>query len=152
MGEHLRGFNAETSPQDLRVKYEKQTAKDSAGCFIWIVLLVAVIWALAANWSEVKHVLRLDVTTVQRVDMTKDSLHLYLEDGTVWEADVNGGWQSFYVLAGDKILFEYSPRPESSGGGFDGESCWIHDTTRPQTPIIAIRVAGDPNRDSCPAQ
>lgn len=134
--------------QHPRAKYEKQTTKDS----IMTIILVVVIWALVANWSEVKHLLGLDTTTVQQVEKTKDSLHLYLEDGTVWQADMEGSWQSFLVLAGDKIRFEYSPRPETSAGSFDGESCWLHDTTRPQTPIIATRVAGNPNRDSCPAQ
>lgn len=117
-----------------------------------IFLLIVVVWALVANWSEVKHLLGLDTTTVQRVEKTKDSLHLYLDDGTVWEADMEGGWQSFYVLAGDKIRFEYSPRPGGNAGPFDAEPCSLNDTTRPQTPIIATRVAGNPSRDSCPAQ
>lgn len=142
----------QTKGQNVRAGYQKKVAKESRESSVATIFLVVLILALIAYWGNIKQVLGLDTATVQRIEKDKSTLHLYLDDGTVWEVGTEENWQSFYVLAGDKIRFQYTPRPESNAGGFDGEPCWLHDTTRPQTPIIASRVAGDPKRDSCPAQ
>lgn len=121
----------QTKTESIRAGYQKKTAKESAGSVVGAILFIVLILTLGAYWANIKQVLGLDTTTVQRIEKDKSTLHLYLDDGTVWQIGTEDGWQSFYVLDGDKIRFQYSPRP-GGNAGFDGEPCGLYDTTRPQ--------------------
>jgi len=128
------------------------TRKELVGaCTVVALLLIG-----AFNYDRIKEALGPNAATVVQVSTAKGMPYLYLNDGTVWLLDADKPVNAstlFYVAPGDEIRFEH---PQSVPALADpsivrSEYCTLYDATREQLPTLAMRVAGDPKRDSCPA-
>jgi hypothetical protein len=115
-------------------------SKDTAAWLIGVA--VAAFWLSyhfdLFGWFE-------HTATVQQVRSSNSDTKLWMNDGTIWNADVS---TASLVIVGDDVRYEHVDGPQPG----QSELCILIDKTRPGLNFMASRMAGDPNQPSCPSR
>lgn len=116
------------------------STKDARAGWIVVVAFAGLVLLYHANLFD----WLVPTATVQQVRSANGETKLWMNDGTIWSADVS---TASLMIVGDDV--RYGHVNEAQPG--QSELCTLIDKTRPGLNFMASRIAGDPANPSCPA-